>query len=159
MLLFKILFILGFTILFSYIGYVTWKDKKIPFSISQTVHSLEDKYKWMFTILMFVVAMLISPQLFVLIQPFNYEILAFMTALGLFGVGADPLDNDEKDILHYISAVIMGIASQMIVFIISPWLMLLWIPYVIYTMYMDDGRWNMMFAEIIMMIALLIAGL
>ena len=159
MLVFKILFILGFILLFSYIGYITWKDKKIPFSISQTVHSLDDKNKWLFSVIMFFVGMLIAPQLFIMMQPFNYEILAFMTVLGLFGVGADPLDDDEKDIIHYVSAVLMGVASQMIVWLTIPWLMILWLPYVLYTMYMDDGRWNMMFAEMVMMIALLICGL
>jgi len=32
-------------------------------------------------------------------------------------------------------------------------------PYVVYTLYMDDGRWNMMFGEMVMMIALLICGI
>jgi hypothetical protein len=108
---------------------------------------------------MFIVAMLIAPQLFVMMQPFDYDILAFMTALGLMGVGADPLDDDEKDVIHYVSAFIMGVTSQMIVWIVFPWMMTLWIPYVLYTMYMDDGRWNMMFAEMVMMVALLVSGL
>jgi hypothetical protein len=150
---------LGFILLFSYIGYITWKDKKIPFSISQTVHSLDEKNKWLFSLIMFFVGMLIAPQLFIMMQPLDYEILAFMTVLGLFGVGADPLDDDEKDIIHYVSAVLMGVASQMIVWLTIPWLMVLWLPYVLYTMYMDDGRWNMMFAEMVMMIALLVCGL
>lgn len=159
MLFVKILFILGFALLFSYIGYIIFKDKKIPFSISQTVNSLDSENRWLFTVIMFIVAMLIVPQLFVIMQLFNYEILAFMTALGLMGVGADPLDYDEKDVIHYVSAFIMGVASQMIVWLVFPWMMTLWIPYVLYTMYMDDGRWNMMFAEIIMASTLLICGI
>jgi hypothetical protein len=159
MLFIKILFILGFVLLFSYIGYIVFKDKRIPFSISQTVNSLDSDNKWLFTVIMFIVAMLIVPQLFVMMQPFDYDILAFMTALGLMGVGADPLDDDEKDVMHYVSAFIMGVASQMIVWIVFPWMMTLWIPYVLYTMYMDDGRWNMMFAEMVMMVALLVSGL
>jgi hypothetical protein len=159
MLFIKILFILGFVLLFSYIGYIVFKDKRIPFSISQTVNSLDSENKWLFTVIMFIVAMLIAPQLFVMMQPFDYDILAFMTALGLMGVGADPLDDDEKDVIHYVSAFIMGVTSQMIVWIVFPWMMTLWIPYVLYTMYMDDGRWNMMFAEMVMMVALLVSGL
>jgi hypothetical protein len=53
----------------------------------------------------------------------------------------------------------MGVSNQLIVWIKLPWLMTLWIPYVIYTMYMDDGRWNMMFAEVVMMAALAVVGL
>lgn len=155
----KILFILGFVLLFSYVGYITWKDKRIPFSISQTVRSLDDENKWLFTVMMFTVAILIAPQLIEIMSPFGYEPLAFITALGLIGVGSDPLGGWDKDIIHYVSAVIMGVASQIIVWLVSPWLMLLWLPYVIYTMYMDDGRWNMMFAEMVMMIALFVCGL
>ena len=155
----KILFILGFVLLFLYLGYITWKDKRIPFSISQTVRSLDDKNKWLFSVMMFIVAMLIAPQLIEIMNPFGYELLAFISVLGLIGVGTDPLGGGDKDIIHYVSAVIMGVSSQMIVWLISPWLMLLWLPYVIYTMYMDDGRWNMMFAEMVMMIALFLCGL
>ena len=155
----KILFILGFVLLFLYLGYITWKDKRIPFSISQTVRSLDDENKWLFSVMMFIVAMLIAPQLFEVMNPFGCEHLAFMAALGLIGVGSDPLGGGDKDIMHYVSAIIMGVSSQMIVWLVSPWLMLLWLPYVIYTMYMDDGRWNMMFAEMVMMIALFVCGL
>ena len=109
--------------------------------------------------MMFIVAILIAPQLIEIMSPFGYEPLAFITALGLIGVGSDPLGGGDKDIMHYVSAVIMGVSSQMIVWLISPWLMILWLPYVIYTMYMDDGRWNMMFAEMVLIIALLVCGL
>lgn len=145
--------LLGFIILFSYLGYIIYKDKKIPSSISQTIFSLNEKNRWVFTIIMFIVAILIAPQLFTLMQPFDYEILAFMTALGIFGVGADPLDADEKDIVHYVSSVIVGVPSQLMVYIINPWCLVLWIPYVIYTLYTEDGSKNMLFGEIVMVLS------
>ena len=103
---------------------------------------------------MFSVAMLIAPQLFTLMQPFGYELLAFMTILGIFGVGADPLDYDEKDIVHYVSSVIAGITSQIMVYLINAWYFALWSPYVIYTLYMDDGSNNMFWGEIVILLSM-----
>lgn len=148
--------LLGFIILFSYIGYIIYKDKKIPLSISQTVFSLDEKNRWVFTIMMFIVAMLIAPQLFILMQPFNYEILAFIAALGIFGVGADPLDVNEKDVVHYVSSAMIGISSQLMVCLINTLCFVLWIPYIIYTLYMEDGSNNMFWGEIVMTLTMAI---
>ena len=159
MVTFKILYILGFLVLLLYTVYITWKDKRIPYSISSTVYSLEKKNRIVFTLVMFTTAMLITPWLFEIMSGTDFTYLSFFVSVGLLGVGADPLVYNEKNIMHYTSAILMGVSSQLIVWMKLPWLMTLWIPYVIYTMYMDDGRWNMMFAEAVMMAALAVVGL
>ena len=159
MLLFLISYILGFAILFSYIIYIIWKDKKIPQSISATVYSLDKKSKWLYTIITFIVAFLIAPYLFEITSAIGIEILAYFTILGMLGTGADPLVHGEKNIIHYSCAVLLGSSSQVISYLLCPYTMFLWLPYVVYTMYMEDGRWNMIFSEIVMMIALLICGI
>lgn len=108
---------------------------------------------------MFLTAILITPWLFEIMSGTDFTYLSFFVSVGLLGVGADPLVCNEKNIMHYASAILMGVSSQLIVWMKLPWLMVLWIPYVIYTMYMDDGRWNMMFAEAVMMAALAVVGL
>lgn len=157
--IFKIICILGFIILAIYVIYVTYKDKELPISISATVYSLDLKNKWLFTSMMAIVGLLIAPQLFEMMRLIGCEFLAFLTVAGIFGVAGHPLISGEKNIMHYIFAMIIGISSQLIVFLINPWIMTSWIPYVIYTMYMENGKWNMLFSEIIMMIALLISCL
>ena len=159
MLSFLISYILGFVILFSYIIYIIWKDKKIPQSISATVYSLDKKSKWLYTIITFIVAFLIAPYLFEITSAIGIEILAYFTILGMLGTGADPLVHGEKNIIHYSCAVLLGSSSQVISYLLCPYTMFLWLPYVVYTMYMEDGRWNMLFSEIVMMIALLICGI
>ena len=159
MLSFLISYILGFIILFSYITYIIWKDKKIPQSISATVYSLDKKSKWLYTIIIFIVAFLIAPYLFEITSAIGIEILAYFTILGMLGTGADPLVHGEKNIIHYSCAILMGSSSQVISYLLCPYTMFLWLPYVVYTLYMEDGRCNMMFGEIVMTIALLICGL
>lgn len=159
MLLLKISFILGYVILGLYIGYVIYKDRKIPQSISATVYSLEDKNKWLFTTIMFITAILIAPQLFEILSSTNYTILSFLASFGIMCVGADQLVKEKKNIIHYLGAVIMGIATQLIVWLTIPSMFLLWISYVVYTMYMDNGYWNMFFAEMVMMTMLFVCGI
>ena len=81
----------------------------------------------------------------------GYEFLSFFVVAGILGVAVDPLVEGEKNILHYVSAMIMGISSQILVYITNPQLLLMWFPYVIYTLMTDDGRKNMFFGEMVML--------
>ena len=159
MLSFLISYILGFAILLSYIIYIIWKDKKIPQSISATVYSLDKKNKWIYTIVILLAAFLIAPYLFEITSAIGIEIVAFFTMVGILGVGACPLIYGKKNELHYVCAILMGSSSQVISYLLCPYTMFLWLPYIIYTLYMENGKWNMMFGEMAMMIALLICGI
>ena len=94
-------YIIGFVILFAYLIIIIIKDKKIPESISATVYSLSNTKKWLFTIMMFLIAMLIAPELFILMEGSGYEWLSFLTILGMLGVGADPLVPGERNVVHF----------------------------------------------------------
>ena len=152
-------YILGFVTLFSYLLYIIYKDKKIPQSISATIYSLDLKSKWIYTIVIFLSALLIAPHLFEITSVIGIELLAYFTIVGMLGVGACPLVYGEKNILHYICAVLIGSSSQVISYLLCPYTMFLWLPYIIYTLYMENGKWNMMFGEIIMASTLLICGI
>ncbi len=101
--------LVGFLIIFLYCIIVIIHDREIPNSISQIVYSLSEKWKWTFTIVMFIVGFMIVPQLIESIQNPLYKFLGFFTVLGILGVGADPLVKGEHNIVHYLSAIIMGI--------------------------------------------------
>ena len=152
-------YILGFAILIAYVLCVMIKDKKIPESISSTVYSLSYKDKWIYTLAIFATAFLIAPYLFEISSIVGIEYMAFLTIGGALGTGAMPLVFGEKNTLHYASAIVMALSSQYIVYSLLPSAMLLWIPYVIYTLYMENGKWNMFFGEIVMITTLLICGI
>ena len=99
---------------------------------------------------MVVISFMILPQLLEVV-PSGYEFLSFLTVVGIVGVGVDPLDKNKKNIIHYVSAIIMGVSSQILTFIMNPYLFSLWIPYIIYTMYKDDGKKNMFLSEMVML--------
>ena len=146
--------LIGFLIIFLYCIIVIIHDREIPNSISQIVYSLSEKWKWTFTIVLFIVGFMIVPQLIEVIQNPLYKFLGFFTVLGILGVGADPLVKGEHNIVHYLSAIIMGISSQIIVYMNIPQLLYLWIPYILYTLYESNADKNMFLAEIVMLISL-----
>lgn len=150
----NICYITGFIILLLYIIYIIWKDKCVPQSISATVYSLDEKNRWLFGSVIGLIGILIAPGLFEILSTTNYIFLAFLTIVGIFGVASDPLMHNEKNVIHYVSAILMGASSQLIVYITNAWLMALWLPYICYTMYMENGKWNMIFAEAVMMTGL-----
>lgn len=142
--------LIGFIIIFLYCAIITIKDREIPNSISQMVYSLSGKWKWTFSAVLVAVAFMIVPQLMTVTIE-GYEFLSFFVVAGILGVAVDPLVEGEKNILHYVSATIMGISSQILVYIINPQLLLMWFPYVIYTLMTDDGRKNMFLGEMVML--------
>lgn len=142
--------LIGFIIIFLYCTIITIKDREIPGSISQMVYSLSGKWKWTFSSVLVAVAFMIVPQLMTVAIE-GYEFLSFFVVAGILGVAVDPLVEGEKNILHYVSAMIMGISSQILVYSINPQLLLMWFPYVIYTLMTDDGRKNMFLGEMVML--------
>lgn len=142
--------LLGLLLILSYCIVVSVKYKEIPNSISQIVYMLPYKWRWTFTVVMFLSAAMILPQL-AIIAGEKYAILAFLTVAGIIGVGVDPLVRGEKNIIHYVSAIVMGTSSQLLAYFLNPYVFMTWIPYVIYTMYMDNGKKNMFFAEMVML--------
>lgn len=134
-----------------------YKSKSIPASISASAYDLDMSHKWIFSIILILCGFLIAPELLEItskVSPGN-EFLSFFTIAGIMGVGTDPLVHGKKNIIHYISAILLGICSQIIVLLVNPYIFLLWIPYILYTLYMENGKWNMLFGEIIMILNLL----
>lgn len=150
--------LIGFLVILLYcIAAIIYK-KELPNSISQIIYDLGEKWKWTFTIVMFIVAFMITPQLIEILDT-PYKFIGFMTTLGILGVGADPLVKGESNIIHYMSAIIMGVSSQIIVYITIPYLLYLWIPYIVYTLYENKADKNMFLAEIVMLSSLCIVCL
>ena len=96
---------------------------KIPDSISAMVYDM--KYPWMWTIFIWTLAFI---GLFNML-PCNelYESIAFLSCGCLGLLGAAPLIKGEKNIAHYILAIIAGILSQVWVLLENPKSLIVWI--------------------------------
>jgi hypothetical protein len=150
-----ILSMIGFAIMWIYIVYIVWKKGELPQSISATIYDLDKKNAWHFSLVMFLTTFLIAPRLMSVVIP-NTEILPFATLVGLLGVGAAPLIKGEKNTLHYCSAMLSGCCSQLMLFLNCPWALLLWTPYIIYTLWKEFSGKNMMIAEMVMIMGMMI---
>ena len=53
--------------------------------------------------------------------------LSFALAGGLLSVGASPLYRSENKVIHYFGGYLFGVVSQVIVFILNPYWLLLWV--------------------------------
>ena len=151
----NILALIGFLVIFVYTVYIIYKTKDIPVSLSCSVYDLNIKNRWIFTIVMWIVGFMISPCLFAVASE-STKILAFFTIGGLIGVGVDPLVKGEKNLVHYISAIICGISSQILLFLDIPLVLLLWGLYIPYTLIWEFSGKNMFFAELIMIIQIML---
>lgn len=151
--LFIVLCAIGYAIITAYVIHSIVVQKGIPESISSCVYHYNDGEKWLFSLVMLIVAFCIMPQLLSVITE-GSQPLAWLMSVGLVFVGGDPLDKNYKNVKHYIGAAICGASSQLILAFNMPILLALWTPYVIYTLAWEHSGKNMFFAELIMMIGI-----
>lgn len=140
------LVVIAITIIALYLCAMIYTGRQIPESISQTVYVQPRKGQWLFTIVMWSVAFLLIPQL-MQISTDNTRFLAFLAMGGILGVGASPLVVKEKNTFHYVCAAVSGIASQLLVALNQPLLLLVWFWYVGYTLLAKDGSKNMFWVQ------------
>ena len=147
--------IIGFIIVLLYVIYSTIKCKCIPESISASVYSLDEGKKWLFSCAMLLLGAMIAPYMFEMV-PQAHEFIVWLMVMGLFGIAADPLRKNSKNIPHYIGAAVCGIASQALILLNCPSILLLWALYVPYTLVWEHSGKNMFFAELIMILGMMI---
>lgn len=117
--------ILSLLMAVAYIAAVIIKDKKLPDSISALVYALPNKWQWIWTLWLWVVSLLMCIPL-IDVLPETWKSLGFFTLVCLGFVGAMPIIYKEHKKAHDILGVLAGILSQVCVFIISPWWLLVW---------------------------------
>ena len=147
--------IIGFSLVLLYVIYSIVKCGCIPESISASVYALDDEEKWVFSSVMLLLGAMIAPYLFEIVSP-SSEFLVWLIIMGLFGIGVDPLKEGSKNIPHYVSAAVCGVCSQLVLLLNAPSILLLWGLYVPYTLIWEKSGKNMFFAELIMIIGIMI---
>jgi hypothetical protein len=128
-------------------GAMIYTGRQIPESISQTVFLLPRKGQWLFTVVMWVVGFSLMPVLMEKVSE-QTQFIAFLMVSGICFVGASPLVLKEKNTIHYVFAAVSGIASQLLVALNQPLLLLLWFLYIGYTLLAKDGSKNLFWVEV-----------
>lgn len=138
---------IAITVIALYVGAMIYTGRQIPESISQTVFVLPRKGQWLFTVVMWVVGFLLMPVLMEKVSE-QTQFIAFLMVSGILFVGASPLVLKEKNTIHYVFAAVAGIASQLLVALNQPLLLLLWFLYIGYTLLAKDGSKNLFWVEV-----------
>lgn len=124
----------------AYTAAVCIKIKGIPSSISATFYKL--RYKAWFTITMFLTAGLLMPVILV-ITPEDYQFVAFLACIGMMFVGVAPNFREGIDKkVHTTGAVLCILFSQVWVLLTCPWILLVWIAYLAYTVWAIKKNWK-----------------
>lgn len=120
------------TYLILYILYFIKIDKKIPSSLSDTAYKCT--HRKYFLITFWIVG-------FVLLYPLSQISipLSLLFTLGVLLVGLTPWYKQYNKVTHYLGGYLSGAASQVLVALVNPWLLLLWIPYLIYALFIKDS--------------------
>lgn len=135
-----ILVILSALCIAIYTAVVCIKFGGVPSSISATFYKLEHKF-W-FGATMVLTACLLIPAILE-VTPDSYQFTAFLACAGIIATGVAPnfREGIEKRV-HTAGAVLCLLFSQVWVGLTCPWMLLLWVGYLVYTAIGIKRNWN-----------------
>lgn len=139
--------IIALVVIVTYIVTMSFVIKGIPVSISSTVYGLGKKWEWVFSAVMWIVGFSLVAAMMEKSAD-ETRFLAFFAIAGIVFVGATPLVAKEKNTFHYVCAAVSGIASQVLVALNHPLLLLMWFPYIGYTLVAKDSSRNFFWVEV-----------
>lgn len=135
-----VLILLSVLCIAAYTTVVCIKFKGVPDSISATFYSLQHKV-W-FGATMWLTAGLLMPAILE-VTPDCYQFTAFLACVGMFMVSVAPNFREGIDKkVHTTGAVLCILFSQVWVLLTCPWMMLVWVAYLIYTALMMMKNWK-----------------
>lgn len=132
--------IISALLIVAYTASVCIKCKGIPYSISETYYRISHKF-W-FGITMVLTAGLLMPAILE-VTPESYQFTAFLACAGMIATGIAPNFREGVDRkVHTVGAVLCLLFSQVWVGMTCPWMLLLWIGYLVYTVWEMKKHWN-----------------
>lgn len=121
-----IMVLISILVAVAYLAVATWKDGALPDSISAMVYSFGKAGRWTWTLWLWTVTFLFTPALLDALEGNPFQFIGFFTVASLMFCGAMPLIAGEKNTLHYVTAIIGAVLSQVCVLMICPLVLLLW---------------------------------
>lgn len=135
-----VLIILSALCIAAYTAAVCIKFGGVPASISDTFYKLEHKV-W-FGATMWLTAGLLMPAILE-VTPDSCQFTAFLACLGMLLIGIAPNFKEGIDRpVHITGAILCILFSQMWVWFMCPWMLLVWVVYLSYTVYAMHRCWK-----------------
>ena len=105
-----------------YVGATIFLRKTLPVSVSAMVYELPaGGWQWLWTVWIWLVALSLAPAAIEMAGLLAFALLACLMFVGVF-----PLFDKEHKTLHNILGVVIGILSQVIVYVQMPEWLILW---------------------------------
>lgn len=143
--------IIGFVLLLVYTAYMRVKKGYPLKSLSETAYIA--KQPTTFTLIMSLVAFLITPQLIAKSEGW-WGMLGMIYFIGMLMVAASPHYRKGEHALHFAGARLAAVASQFLILMRCWPIMLVWVLYLIY--YIRVRKDNTLYAEACCMLAMMI---
>lgn len=135
-----VLTILSALLIATYTATVCIKCKGVPYSISETFYKID--HKMWFGVTMVLTACLLMPAI-LQVTPDSYQFTAFLACAGMIATGVAPNFREGIDRkIHTSGAVLCLVFSQVWVSLTSPWMLLLWVGYLAYTVLGMKKYWK-----------------
>ena len=115
--------ILSLLLVVSYVGAAIWRSGVLPDSVSAMVFDLPRNGQWLWTAWMALVALTLAPALFEAV-PENWGITAHVFVTSILFVAVMPLIKGEKNTAHNVLGIVGGIFSQVCVYLVCAWWLL-----------------------------------
>lgn len=149
------LILLVFIINVIYNGFIIFRYKKIPISLSETAYLLGGpemgNKKYFFTLYCTIIAVCILPYLLTIL-PENILFLGFLMCAGLIFAGMSPMFREGLDKkVHYVSAIISFLSFIILLIINASWYSILLYALLLILLIMWKKECYIYFAEILIL--------
>lgn len=135
-----VLTVLSFIMIAVYTSAVCIRLKAVPNSISETFYRIEHK-TW-FGITMISASLVLTPAI-LQVTPDSFQFTAFLACFGMCLTGIAPNFREGiEEKIHVSGAVLCLLFSQIWVYIINPWMLVLWVIYISYTAVCMKRKWD-----------------
>lgn len=110
-----------------------YHTRSIPDSVSAMVYALPTAGRYLWTVWIWAVSMLLMPALMEKLGSY-WQFLGFLWCASMAFCGALPLVKGEPNTAHNIFGISAGVISQAIVSIINPWWLFAWVILLVFVL-------------------------
>lgn len=125
------MFLLSILLVVLYVGIAIWRKRELPVSVSAMVYDLKGGWRWLWSVWLWAVTICLAPALLSAMESSPLTVLGFATLVSLMFTGMFPLFDESHIRWHNALGILGGILSQVCVYIICPWFLLLWLVMII----------------------------
>lgn len=128
--------ILSILLVVLFVGIIIWRTKELPESVSAMVYDLpQGGWQWLWTMWLILVDVFAFGPVIEILDVQGFGWLAFLPMAMIGFVAVWPLFDEEHRAWHYALSIAAAMITQVCVWKISPWCLLLWLLLLVLCVY------------------------